>query len=608
MADYPFRINIVDKEGGKRSYFTASFATDADIAVSSSVMVGRILGMKSSSFLREASGSNDGGLDLGHGSHRFGNYDVDDTTDRANYHLSASYTHPNTGSIIFHDRETIASGSGLDFYEFYGSKVCSVLGLPEGIKIRTENFKFSDNTSDSGNYMSGDLISDSVQLKESFKMAPQARMKSNLVWDDIFGEGFIQWVSGSTRKAFMGYNDQKDLYSLSVNQITGSAIKGNLTGNVTGNVTGNASFATSLNGGGVTLGEGFVIQSKLGNETGAGHKLILSASLNQLDNGGDIILQGGHNAGGATSTTNVRGGHIVVRPGRTNLSVGGAFTEAGGSGTRTSGSFIVSGSSTFTGNITANGNIVGDGSTAISSMASLGIGSVTATGTIQAEQLTSTDDASIDQELDVADGYLKLGYDAFSTSGNYFGIKSSLMTGVNDYMMISGKFDYNTYLSAKDGSSLLLRGGGNNSANQIQIYDGDTIDIKAATTYISGSLGVGIDPGTTKGLIRATNDVVAFYSSDKRLKDNLVKLGNPLDKVSQLNGYEFDWIPKEGIHENEGHDVGVIAQEVEKILPEIVQTRDNGYKAVKYEKIVPLLIESIKELTQRVEELENGSS
>ena len=75
------------------------------------------------------------------------------------------------------------------------------------------------------------------------------------------------------------------------------------------------------------------------------------------------------------------------------------------------------------------------------------------------------------------------------------------------------------------------------------------------------------------------------------------------DKISKLNGYEFDWIAKEGIHENEGHDIGVIAQEVEKVIPEIVQTRDNGYKAVKYEKIVPLLIESIKEQQKQIDEL-----
>ena len=60
----------------------------------------------------------------------------------------------------------------------------------------------------------------------------------------------------------------------------------------------------------------------------------------------------------------------------------------------------------------------------------------------------------------------------------------------------------------------------------------------------------------------------------------------------------------EGIHENEGHDIGVIAQEIEKVLPEVVTTRDNGYKAVKYEKLVALLIQTNKELLERVEALE----
>jgi len=73
--------------------------------------------------------------------------------------------------------------------------------------------------------------------------------------------------------------------------------------------------------------------------------------------------------------------------------------------------------------------------------------------------------------------------------------------------------------------------------------------------------------------------------------------------VKKLGGYEFDWIPVKGIHENEGHDIGVIAQEVEKIIPEVVTTRDNGFKAVKYEKMVALLIQAIKELSEEVQEL-----
>jgi hypothetical protein len=70
-----------------------------------------------------------------------------------------------------------------------------------------------------------------------------------------------------------------------------------------------------------------------------------------------------------------------------------------------------------------------------------------------------------------------------------------------------------------------------------------------------------------------------------------------------IGGYEFDWKTIKGIHENEGHDIGVIAQEIQKVLPEIVTMRDNGYLAVKYEKIVALLIEAIKEQQKQIDEI-----
>lgn len=118
-------------------------------------------------------------------------------------------------------------------------------------------------------------------------------------------------------------------------------------------------------------------------------------------------------------------------------------------------------------------------------------------------------------------------------------------------------------------------------------------------------LGVGTTPSGTTGEIRATGDVTSFYSSDIRLKENISNIGEPLEKLSYINGVEFDWIPKEGIHSNEGHDIGVIAQEIEKILPELVTTRENGYKAVRYEKIVALLIEAVKEQQSQIDELKN---
>ena len=121
---------------------------------------------------------------------------------------------------------------------------------------------------------------------------------------------------------------------------------------------------------------------------------------------------------------------------------------------------------------------------------------------------------------------------------------------------------------------------------------------------ISGSLGVGTAASGVVGAILATNDVVAFSTSDERLKDNVVTIGSAVEKVEALNGVTFDWIPMEGIHVHSGHDMGVIAQEVEAVLPELVTTRDNGYKAVKYDKLTAVLIEAVKELSERVRTLE----
>jgi hypothetical protein len=118
------------------------------------------------------------------------------------------------------------------------------------------------------------------------------------------------------------------------------------------------------------------------------------------------------------------------------------------------------------------------------------------------------------------------------------------------------------------------------------------------------SLGVGTAAPVTAGLIRATNDVIAYYGSDERLKENITPIENSLDILKQINGYYFDWKEMPGIHENEGHDIGVVAQEIGAVLPEIVTTRENGYMAVKYEKLVALLIQTNKELLARVEALE----
>jgi hypothetical protein len=124
---------------------------------------------------------------------------------------------------------------------------------------------------------------------------------------------------------------------------------------------------------------------------------------------------------------------------------------------------------------------------------------------------------------------------------------------------------------------------------------------------VSSSLSIGdIQPSATIGRLDASNDIVAFNSSDKRFKTNITPIENALEKVQKINGVEFDWIPDPVNHGYQGHDVGVIAQEIEEVVPELVRTRNSGYKAVKYDKIVALLIEAIKDLKKEIDELKKG--
>jgi hypothetical protein len=105
------------------------------------------------------------------------------------------------------------------------------------------------------------------------------------------------------------------------------------------------------------------------------------------------------------------------------------------------------------------------------------------------------------------------------------------------------------------------------------------------------------------GDFRALGDIVAYTSSDIRLKTNLQKLQNALLNVTRLDGLTFNYNNYAIGKDPYTKQVGIIAQQVKEVLPEAVETRDDGYLAVDYAKIVPLLIEAIKELKIQVDEL-----
>jgi hypothetical protein len=136
--------------------------------------------------------------------------------------------------------------------------------------------------------------------------------------------------------------------------------------------------------------------------------------------------------------------------------------------------------------------------------------------------------------------------------------------------------------SSGTGAKTISTGG----STDLALTPGGNVRIGTAGTAVAAKLQVGGD-------IRATGEVVAYAASDKNLKDNIQKIESPLEIISKISGYTFDWNNKQETYI--GKDYGVIAQEIEEVMPELVITRESGYKAVNYEKIIPLLIESIKE-------------
>jgi hypothetical protein len=145
-----------------------------------------------------------------------------------------------------------------------------------------------------------------------------------------------------------------------------------------------------------------------------------------------------------------------------------------------------------------------------------------------------------------------------------------------------------------------------NSANALVIGAGafDQVQLNKKVLVSGAALGVNVAASATAGRIDASNDIVAYSSSDERLKHNITPIENALDKVKSLTGVEFDWKPEyKHAHGYEGHDTGIIAQQVQEVIPSAVRTNDTGFLAVRYEKLIGLLVEGMKEQQAQIDEL-----
>ena len=189
---------------------------------------------------------------------------------------------------------------------------------------------------------------------------------------------------------------------------------------------------------------------------------------------------------------------------------------------------------------------------------------------------------------------------AFSSGSNFSGNYNDL---TNKPTLFSGNYNE---LSNKP---TLFSGNYNELSNKPTIPNSaDFVGTDAGMHTMQGTLDV---TGTNNNeSIRATGDIVAMSTSasDDALKTNKVTIDGALDKVCSLNGFTFDWNEKAaeiGI-QDEG-SIGLSAQEIEKVVPEVVKPLSNTeYKYVNYEKLVPVLVEAIKELKSEIEQLKSN--
>jgi len=168
----------------------------------------------------------------------------------------------------------------------------------------------------------------------------------------------------------------------------------------------------------------------------------------------------------------------------------------------------------------------------------------------------------------------------FSTVAGTSGTWSATTNLLNSYLPFP--FVYNTGATTVSSYSTSAKVG----INALPNFVGLTVK---GTDTLTSALSV-------MGSIVATGDVVVFSTSDINLKKNITPITSALDKVCSLRGVTFDW----NCSHRSGRDAGVIAQDVEKVLPEIISIRGDGSKAVNYDGLIPLLVEAIKELNNKI--------
>jgi len=211
--------------------------------------------------------------------------------------------------------------------------------------------------------------------------------------------------------------------------------------------------------------------------------------------------------------------------------------------------------------------------------------------------------ATPEADLDVNGAIVSRGgtYDAGTDTNSNIG----LVIQENDYIYTEDSGTYLRKLIGKASDIIQIGQSGTSLIDGVYFYSGTACNYRwhnnGSVQMQLNATGLGILDSTpsyaldVNGTIRATGDVIAY--SDARVKENVKTIDNALDKVTQLRGVSYNKIGETD------EKIGVIAQEIEKVLPQVVAEDDNGMKSVAYGNIVGVLIEAIKEQQKQIDEL-----
>ena len=420
----------------------------------------------------------------------------------------------------------------------------------------------------------------------------------------------VLFVDGTNNR--VGVNNTTPAHALS---ITGTLFAGNTT------INGDLAI------GGVDAGPNFIsFRGTTGDSPNSYNHTYIGERIHTASEASELFLFKGNDPLSSAGPDRVRIGAAEFRVDTYTSVLSGTFETVASSANLTNRFIITNAGNVGIGNSTPSSKLVVAGAVELGNTTVTGFANVTTTATIGTGFTLTSGNANFDSGVLFVDGTNNRVGIGNTTPAHALSVTGTLAAGnttVTGFANVSGIVSADYYTASNNGNGTNYRIG--DDAWLGDINSADTVGLKGQQNASYGYIKFGAAPtslgynGTSliyssnvsfgntsvNGAITATGDITAFFSDD-RLKDRYSNIPNAVEKVKSLNGfyYEPNITAQDLGYQKEMH-VGVSAQEVNAIMPEVVAPApiDNKYMTVKYDRLIPLLIEAIKEQQTQIDEL-----